>query len=422
MLRQIESSSQAVSTGARHWVVSGIGFFAGFAIPTSTAAENLGAFLLLCLLVLPEVRREFRPSLMRSVALSCLTLYALLVAGALYTSTPEHAPNALLKMRMFLLVPIFIAACSLITVRRSLVIGFISAAALSLLISLVSALLGRPIYQGVEGNWTVFRTHTYHNLFIAWFLLSIISGLFAHQFDKRYFPIIGVTFLLGLFDVFFLVQGRTGHLLFLLMLMLVVFLWNQRKGLLVSFLIMVIGVPMLLISSKIIQERFQAAQTEINNFAQNKQEETSLGLRLSWYKDTVPIVFKAPFFGHGTGSFQTEFRRHKNVSLDTRVKMSPLLATNNPHNDYLFIAVELGLAGVVALLLVFYTALRSAAQMPSCQKWMIWVIVGSISIGSLGNSFVTDNITGTGFILLLSALIAGPLWDENDAFHKGSFI
>jgi hypothetical protein len=43
------------------------------------------------------------------------------------------------------------------------------------------------------------------------------------------------------------------------------------------------------------------------------------------------------------------------------------------------------------------------------------VIVSTIAVGSVMNSFVTDNITGTGYMLLLYAVLGGPVWPERSA-------
>jgi O-antigen ligase len=233
----------------------------------------------------------------------------------------------------------------------------------------------------------------------------ILSGYLPRKFNWFAWTI----FLAGLFDILFLVQGRTGHVILLLMLIFVLTQWNWRKGGSISLAILLIGMPLVWWTSDTFRERVQLAEREASAFSIGSTNETSVGLRLGWYRDTALIISNAPLIGHGTGSFKTELRRHKGGPADLSVQASPVIATGNPHNDYLWFAVELGIVGVIALLAFFGSAIWTAKKSQKEQGWMASIIILSIAIGSLANSFITDNVTGTGYIILLCALLTGPL-------------
>jgi O-antigen ligase len=381
----------------------------GLAIPISTAAENLGALLLVVFSLQPRLWSGWRFSLQQPVVLSSLALYGLFVLGAVYTTTPESAPGMLLKMRPYLLFPAFFVSCLVLKVRQGIILGFISGAFLSLVLSITSWLTNLPLLVGIPGDWTVFRGHTYHNLFIAWLVLSALSVILSGYLPRKFNWFAWTIFLAGLFDILFLVQGRTGHVILLLMLIFVLTQWNWRKGGSISLAILLIGMPLVWWTSDTFRERVQLAEREASAFSIGSTNETSVGLRLGWYRDTALIISNAPLIGHGTGSFKTEFRRHKGGPADLSVQASPVIATGNPHNDYLWFAVELGIVGVIALFAFFGSAIWTAKKSQKEQGWMASIIILSIAIGSLANSFITDNVTGTGYIILLCALLTGPL-------------
>jgi O-antigen ligase len=385
------------------------GALVGLSIPISTFAENLGALFLLCVAFLPQVRERIVLSLRHPFAIACIALYGAFLFGVLYTSAPEYSTRMLVKIRPFLLAPLFLAACTILSVRRAIIYGFLAGTALSLVLSILSWLLNIPILNSYNGNWPIFRSHSYHNIFISWLILTAISLILSVKLQGG--AIIGAILViaLGIFDIFFLVQGRTGHILLIISLLLLLLMWNWRKGAIIGLFLSCTALPLIWFSSDIVRTRYTQAESEIQVFSSGKAEETSLGFRLTWYKTALPIILKAPFFGHGTGSFETEFRRETAMPLDRTIPVPALVSPSNPHSDYIWIAIELGIVGVALLIGVFAMAVRSASNLPLAQRWMTTVVVVSIGIGTLMNSLVTDNVSGTGFIVLLCALLGGPL-------------
>jgi O-antigen ligase len=347
--------------------------------------------------------------------LACLAFYALFIIGMAWTTTPEHAPRMLKKMHIYLFAPALFVACADLRVRRAIFFGFLAAAALSLVLSIVSWLTGTPLGIGAVGNWLVFRTHTYHNLFVLWMAMAALAALLTGLLAGWRARLAAAVIAFAVFDILFLVQGRTGHLLLVMAIPLVLYLWDRRRGLRLGIAVLVVGLPAAWLASDMLRERFTKAIDESEVFVTQGGQETSVGFRLSWARDTLPIIARAPVLGHGTGSFETEFRRAHGASLDLTVDEPPLKATSNPHSDYLWIATELGIVGVISLLAVFFAALRAARRLPRASSIVAWVIVSTIAVGSVMNSFVTDNITGTGYMLLLFAVLGGPVWPERSA-------
>ena len=71
--------------------------------------------------------------------------------------------------------------------------------------------------------------------------------------------------------------------------------------------------------------------------------ETSIGKRYSYIKNVYELSKETPLYGFGANQFQKIYSRKFD---DSRTK--------HPHNNYLFVLIELGLAGLFFLLLIFF--------------------------------------------------------------------
>src|SRR5437016_10036780 len=52
-------------------------------------------------------------------------------------------------------------------------------------------------------------------------------------------------------------------------------------------------------SSRVDDARFEIRQYE------ERHEPTSIGLRLRWWSESIPLIAEAPLFGHGTGTINS---------------------------------------------------------------------------------------------------------------------
>jgi O-antigen ligase len=113
------------------------------------------------------------------------------------------------------------------------------------------------------------------------------------------------------------------------------------------------------VSSPYLRQRVSAAVEEARAYGANNVN-TSVGLRLEYWKKSLAFIAEAPVIGHGTGTIPMLFRRA------AAPDATPALITTNPHSQILATATELGLVGAVALLAMwivhlacFVTARRS---------------------------------------------------------------
>jgi O-antigen ligase len=376
-------------------------FLAGFAIPVSTAMQNISAgVLVLFAIFMPEIRQHIANALRQPLIQACLLMYSLFVLGVFWTdSSINDALGMLLKMRAYLLAPLFFAVCTLAPVRQYLLAGFGLGAMITLVLSIGTGLSGVPILQGVIGDYSVFRTHTYHSTFVSFFACCIAAYWMAERLPSAWRWPAAITIALCIFDVFFMVKGRTAQVLLLLLLGLLVVLWQGRRGFFIALIAAAVMGPLLYLGSSSLRTGMSTVQNDVQSYDKGDID-TSVGLRLFFHKVAKDLIKEAPIFGHGTGSYAKNYLKNAG---DSEMRRS----FANPHNDYLWLGVELGIVGMLSLVLVLFATAKQAWNTISAERWLGLVLVCSYGVSTLANSFFTDNITGLAYVLLACALLAG---------------
>jgi O-antigen ligase len=98
------------------------------------------------------------------------------------------------------------------------------------------------------------------------------------------------------------------------------------------------------VSSPPSRERIMEVSQEVELY-ENGSAATSSGYRLNWWKHSLGFIASAPLIGHGTGSTRAVFRQV--AATDPSLQADAI--TDNPHNQTLSIAIQLGLLGAGVL-------------------------------------------------------------------------
>lgn len=389
---------------------------AGFSIPVSTALENISVTLLILFFaVTPALWKEMPRVLNQPFIMACLVFYAVLLFGSTYSSVGySGATRMLLKMREYLLAPMIFSVFMFLPARRAMLAGFAAGVLLSVAISMmlaaggadsISAIsvfhqwIGRDWLQATPGDWGVFRSHTFHNFFVMMLLVGLLALNMNRELQGRWLLMSRLMIVLCLVDIVFLVQGRTIQLILLAALGLLLILWKKRAGALLALAVIVAIPPVLYFGSSNIRTNISKIESDVQAYRQG-QIETSVGYRLDFHKNSLQLIREKPLLGHGTGSFTSEYRRLTGYTEGN-------LAADNPHNDYFWLGVELGILGIAALLGVIVATIIQAKRRALPERWTAIVLAASMAAITLGNSFFTDNVSRTAFILLACALLSG---------------
>jgi len=320
-----------------------------------------------------------------------MALLLLLVAGVFYS--PVDTSEALSSLKKYRELLLFAMAVSYLRGKRekAALAGnfFLSGSILLLLISytMYSGLIPTEKY----GYSTVY--HITHSFFMAilsfWALQRFLIG-------NGYRLLWAILFLATVINLFYIAPGRTGMLIFIALLGLTVFQHLSLKQSVVGLLICAAVVTATFYSSHNFSNRVNEAVSEVQNYHPGKSR-TSLGMRFDWWHNCITLISQKPIFGHGTGSFEAVQAK--------LIKGTKTKGSDNPHNEFLFIAVQVGLVGMglytLLLLSVFLMALK---KMPP-GNYLLQGVAVTMFFGCLMNSFLYDSHQGHFFTIITAVLL-----------------
>lgn len=379
--------------------LQGFAFLLGIAIPVSTALQNITILLTpFLVLLVPSLREKLRDAWRMPVGRAALIFFALIVLGCTWSiATMPDRLNTVIKMRWLILLPFLIAFFSSRHLALPGALGFVSGVVISALLSIFFAAMGWVVMAASQGDWSVFRTHSYHNYFIALTVYGLSFAFVRSDLTRGWACFIILSILVLLLDAFFLVQGRSGQIVILALLGFFALKKFHWRGFVIVSVALLFAYPLLKHFPNF-ESGIERGRQDIARY-QKGDTETSIGLRLEFYKNSLQLIKHSPWIGYGTGAFPQAYRELTGFTAGER-------AAVNPHNDYLGVMVELGLLGLIALLALLFAALWQAREFLATQRWLMRGLIFSMAVATLANSFFTDNITSSGFIVLLGIVLS----------------
>ncbi|HJZ19580.1 MAG TPA: O-antigen ligase family protein [Bradyrhizobium sp.] len=368
----------------------GAAILTAFALPLSTSAEAIAVSIFALLALLTLDRARLAATFRAASALLPLALFLLMLASLLWSAEPlARALKGVDPYAKLLLIPLVMATA--FTPRQALQIGYGFLAACLIVLALSWASLLWP-----SGPWDWFRATGVpvkdNAVQSGCFALSAF-GFAIHAIriwsrgDARHALAMIVLALLFFFDIFFIAVSKTGLLMALALLALVlVHVGGWRRALLIA-VPAVLVIAVVLWSSAAVQMRM----AEFSADMRGEQSDISTDARLDFWKKAVGFVEQAPLLGHGAGSIEPLYQ-----SLEA-TRPSPIgLAVRDPHDQFFAVALQAGLVGGVLLLAMWAVHLM--------------MFTGRDFARVLGQAIVLQNVIGSLFNSHLSAVTQGMLY------------
>ncbi|NJO16698.1 MAG: O-antigen ligase family protein [Thioploca sp.] len=367
----------------------------GLAIPISTALTNvLCPLAILLLLAEGQYKQKFNTLWQHPLAVTALLLFTVMSLGFLYTPVSlVEAGRMLDKYRELLYIPLFILLFSDEKTRRWGLYAFLGAMGITLLLSYLMMLTGWSIGKGTPQNAFVFKNYITQGLLLA--LAAYFLAVYAWQQRRWYWLLI---ILLALYNILFLSEGRTGYLIVFGLILLFAYQTYQFRGLIFGSLLLILLSSLIYSYSAVVKKRVDSASANLHSYQQGETD-TSVGLRLEFYKNSLILITQQPLWGHGTGSFSYEYQQ--------LAEKQGIVATTNPHNEYLMIGVQWGLIGMGLFIYLLYQLGMLAIHLPLPQSWMVQGLIVTIAVGCLVNSLLLDTTEGHLFAYLIGVLVSG---------------
>ncbi|GAB4398447.1 MAG: hypothetical protein OHK0048_10220 [Rhodoferax sp.] len=227
---------------------------------------------------------------------------------------------------------------------------------------------------------------------------------------------------LALADVLWVLQGRSGYAVALVLLALALgwalpvrWRWPAMLGLPVLML------GLLAMTSSTLEQRVQQVWTEARAYlgavgtaqpgpklASTPADDaraalTSSGFRLHAWRRSLQAIQQAPWHGHGLGAWTLTVKRIEGANADAVFGPG---ASSNPHQEYLLWGVTLGWPGLALLSALGVALVRDARRFEPATQRALLSVTAAAAVAALFNSALYDALVGDFFCVTLGLVLA----------------
>ena len=403
MLDRVQSNAQNVS----RWSAIAL----GASIPVSTALDNVLIALMLAAWLLSGGIRGYAKILFKNNYLITFSaLFLLLAIGVVYGATPRQAAlSGLSKYADLLYIPVFVllfrTSGSRLHALHALACSVAGVVILSYLIRF-GLLPKLPFITATLDSPTVFKLKLTHNLLVAFGAFLFVW--LGRVTDNRRLRLMwyGLA-ILATINVLFMVQGATGYLVLGALALLLGWQftgWRGIAGMLFGTAV-ILGVGLSFPNP--LHDRVTKIQRELAEWTPDQSANTSTGLRLEFYHHSLSILAQHPLTGVGTGGFPAAYAK--------QVAGTGKAQTHNPHNEFLHLAVQVGLLGAILLAALLIVQWHLATRLKSTlERRLAHGLVLTMVIGCLLNSFLLDHAEGLFYAWISGVLFGGLEYGPHD--------
>lgn len=321
-----------------------------------------------------------------------LGLFLLFVLGSFYGPANFSDAAAMLgKYREFLLVAVLIAFFKDKHCRQW---GWLSIEVASLVTLLISYFMYFDVLAANRQGDFCLKSRITHSVLMAFFMFYCAHQVYEKPTRRLVY---GCLAALSAYNLFYVVQGRTGQLVAVALgLLFVMQRLKMRQALFALSVIAVFLTLFMAFSDKSARIYEGIANTQAYLQAASGRSDSSMGLRYTFWQRSLELIQERPLFGHGTGSFN---QAYQSINPDMAA------STGNPHNEFLMIGVQWGGAGLMVYV-GFLASQFKTAQCFSCpQRWYAQGLWVSLLATSLFNSPFLDH-SGHWFAAMIAIIYA----------------
>ena len=396
-----------------------LAFLTPLSINIEEYTESIGLYLptepllfgLMVLLLLQHARRRLIPSYVwRNPIVWAVGFYLFWVFITSITSTHPLASFKFLLAKLWFIIPLLLFG-PIIYRKRVNIERFIWLFTVAMIVAITYTLVVHASYGfgEEEGHWVMwpfFKDHTIYGSTVA-FIVPLVFGLY---FAQKHSPLMQITLLtligitlLGLFFSY----TRAAWLSVIAALMVWVAIKLKIRFAIIAGIALVAGFFLFLSwdSIQIELERNKYEHTT-EEFGERLQSATNVTTdasnleRLNRWACAIEMFKERPVFGFGPGTYAFEYARFQEPE-NTTIISTTNGDMGNAHSEYLGPLSEMGLAGMIAMLLIvaaiFYKSITLYLKWPEEDKktrtFLIAMIMSLVTYfvhGILNNYLDTD--------------------------------
>ena len=376
-------------------------------LPWSTTLVSIFAAALLVSMAPFLDVRGFVQSLKRPICVLPLALFALALAGTLWSDVPwAERLHALGQASKLLLLPVLLYHFERSARGLQVMIAFLASCVLLMLMSFVVAFdPGLALKSGAEYGVPVKNYIDQSQEFALCAVVLAYPAVTLWRANRAWLAALLIAISLCLVaNMLFVAVSRTALVTMPIMLAVFALLHLQWRSVVIAACVTaILGGAVWAASPKL---RW-TAETFVRDYRLYKEHNTptSIGLRLEFYRKSLRFISEAPVVGHGTGSIRELFEQ---AAVDQRGAAAEVIA--NPHNQTLNVAIQWGVIGIVVLYAMWLVHLM-LFRGEGLATWIGLMVVVQNIFTSLFNSHIFDFTEG--WMYVLGVGIAGGMLLRN---------
>ena len=345
-----------------------------------------------------------------------ILLYLLLVLSCIYSiGNTDQITDVLKKYVKFLYIPFLFYALCVMNNNKKVINFFIAGCTFIMFMSYFKYFsiidfdsIYRFLYEInisntkekiINNNTSIFQHYIIQGIILSFYSYLCLIKAYSEKNYIFYF----LSFL-SFYNVLFMNDSRAAYILILILLLLSFFMILKNKKLKISLLILLASIFFTQFSTNLL-DRVKVLEVDIA-LMENKNFNSSLGLRYIWAKVGMNNIYQRPISGYGAGSFE-------NTSINFYEKNNIIpyskYVTRNPHNEFISISTQLGFIGLILFIIFHYYLFKDSRSNHLNLGIAITVLVSSIF-----NSAFYDNMLGLFLVLIISIFYKNQLKIKTD--------
>ncbi len=230
-------------------------------------------------------------------------------------------------------------------------------------------------------------------LAVVWFMRNEIPKVLRTW-------VVTTVLILTVFNVFFVMTGRSGYLVMLVLLTLMGFWampkrWRWATVMLPVLLTLTVGATSTRFQQRIMEVKRDVV--EYKNGSALDSTRNSQGIRLDYWFKSLEAAAERPLLGHGVGSWRSNYIRLGGAHTDN--------PPSNPHQQFLLWLVEGGGIGFVLLCSIFFAIYRDATRLAMAESQTLMATLAIAITVNLMNCALFGAGIGEFFFVLMAALL-----------------
>lgn len=315
--------------------------------------------------------------------LSFLLFFILFLLGLSYTIADHHsAISDIIKHRWILLTPFLLLLVTQQKDRERMISFFLIGVCFILALSYLKWFGWLKFLELTPRNKAdVFQAHIIQNFY---FSFAAIIAAFRFLTTRKNKLLYAFIFLALSFNILFLSTGRTGYILYAVLIAYLFFYHFGLKGLLIALGLVFILFVTAYEFSPVFNHRVQTSINNLHNYSKGKTD-TSIGLKLAMWNNSIKLIKQKPWLGYGTGGVEK--------ALLTLPKEQQALSGIQPYVEiaYLNILLEFGILGFIIFCLFILCQWIYSGQLSYKNKFYLRAFLLSFLIGAIGNPFLISH-------------------------------